>query len=281
MLACVLLRLLRAHVVLDTINVNSRLAYSMVVTKSSALIRASLWTIMEGFACRFCDSIIFVSNEDRKWALTTFRIDRVTHVLPHIVVFPQPNAIGEESIFGLDGLPMSVPLVTFVGDMASIQNRAASDYLIKVLGPRLLSERPQVRVVLVGRPPEGPLKDLPKNLIVSGYLRDLDRVLIRSTLFVAPMPYPSGRSSKMQLYLRSGKPVVATPEALGGFDPSRISSVTVSSLPSFAGAVIDVLDRIHIESDPQDYISQNTDASRVEFKAWEHTLSQVVASTGS
>lgn len=105
------------------------------------------------------------------------------------------------------------PTVLFMGNFNYIPNLEAA----KVIADELALRLPEVEFLLVGSDPP---KNLARreNLKILGYVNEIDPVLRRATVCIAPLRHGSGTRIKILTYLAAGKAVVATTKACEGID---------------------------------------------------------------
>jgi glycosyltransferase involved in cell wall biosynthesis len=136
-------------------------------------------------------------------------------------------------------------LVTFMGDLRTPVNKPAVDYIVKVCAPLLSNLRKDIVFVIVGRGYElWKKKDVPENVIFLGYLNldELQFLLAKSDVCIAPMIYNTGFKSKVISYILAKKPVVLTKEAALSLPLQYLPSLVVTSLENFPFEIINVID---------------------------------------
>lgn len=127
--------------------------------------------------------------------------------------------------------------VLFVGNFAYRPNQEAARDIAEAIAPRL----PAVRFVLAGGNPP-PLEGKPSNVLVTGYVPDLDPLLEAASVCIAPLRDGSGTRLKILTYLASGKAVVATSKAVEGLDVTDGTHLIIrDDMDGFAAAVASLL----------------------------------------
>jgi glycosyltransferase involved in cell wall biosynthesis len=115
--------------------------------------------------------------------------------------------------------------------------------LVREVLPRVVNRVPDARVVLVGRNPGDAVHALASERVeVTGTVDDVRPYLARATVFACPMRLGSGIKNKILQAWSMGRPVVATPESLGGLNAKDGFNILVrSDSNAFAEAVIELI----------------------------------------
>lgn len=111
----------------------------------------------------------------------------------------------------------SPPTLLFTGTMNFAPNVDAVNYLVREILP-LIPEHLEVRIV--GRNPGSSvlaLSGIDARVNVVGEVHDISQEYAQADIFVAPMLPSSGMKNKILEAMACGLPVVASPDALGGF----------------------------------------------------------------
>ena len=100
----------------------------------------------------------------------------------------------------------------FLGSFRHEPNRAALDWFIIEVLPRILARRPEARLVMVGSdpPPAHTYADSSGALQMAGYVEDVREPLDRYAVFVCPILSGSGVRVKLLEAFSAGIPVVST-----------------------------------------------------------------------
>jgi glycosyltransferase involved in cell wall biosynthesis len=136
-------------------------------------------------------------------------------------------------------------LVTFIGDLRTPLNKPAVDYIVKVCAPMLSNLRKDIIFAIAGRGYELWKKEnVPENVIFLGHLNrdELQFLLAKSDVCIAPMIYNTGFKSKVISYILAKKPVVLTKEATLSLPLQYLPSLVVASLENFPFEIINVID---------------------------------------
>ena len=130
----------------------------------------------------------------------------------------------------LDPVGTSPPTLLFVGYYRHPPNADAARWLVDEIFPRVRAACPDARLVLAGGelPPDiaaraGDGVELP------GAVTDLEALLERAAVVVAPLRTGGGARVKVLEALGAGKAVVATPRAVEGIDAGAVLRVASSA----------------------------------------------------
>lgn len=116
---------------------------------------------------------------------------------------------------------MEQPLsIGFLGTMDYSLNRRAALYFAREVMPLIWQELPDAVFTIIGRNPTREILALTEDarLRVTGAVEDVRPQVAGQQVIVVPMREESGIKNKLLEAMAMGKPVVATPQALGGVD---------------------------------------------------------------
>jgi glycosyltransferase involved in cell wall biosynthesis len=118
------------------------------------------------------------------------------------------------------GIPREAILILFtIPRLATFPSNEMALHSLFKLVPEIERTMPNVRFLILGGGPE--LRGPSPNVIYTGYVEDLPAYLNLADICVAPYPPQAvcgGTRNKICEYLACGKPLVATKEAMRGFD---------------------------------------------------------------
>ena len=103
--------------------------------------------------------------------------------------------------------------ISYMGDMAYIQNIDACLYFIENILPELAKNNPKVIFKIIGNRPPRKLQNLCKNnrnIKITGFVKDVKKELVTSHVMVCPIRISSGLQNKVIESLAIGVPVIAT-----------------------------------------------------------------------
>jgi hypothetical protein len=184
----------------------------------------------ERAACRAARLVVTISDSDRNEYAKWIEPDKIE-------VIPQGFDAELWNPF-YTPLPVSPPVVLFVGNFRLEHNREAARLIVKEILPRVVRVQPEVRFQLVGAEPPRDLQG--PNVEYPGFVDDLGPYLRRANLVIAPMPFGFGMSTKIVSAMAFGKTVLATPEGAGAI-PQRYRQLVVSPLDGFASRIVELL----------------------------------------
>jgi glycosyltransferase involved in cell wall biosynthesis len=161
---------------------------------------------------------------------------------PDRAVAVVPNGVDIEYFSPLPQ-PMDPRYVVFEGNMHFGPNVDAAQRLVRNILPAMKERLPDVRVGLVGRDPVDEVRALASpDVEVTGTVDDVRPYLARAAVFVCPLQLGSGIKNKILQAWAMGRPVVATPQCLGGLTAKDGHNILVRSEPrAFADAVCELL----------------------------------------
>jgi glycosyltransferase involved in cell wall biosynthesis len=118
-------------------------------------------------------------------------------------------------------------------------NIAAAIFLVEEILPKLLSQFPNITVLIAGANPSSDVQNLAsENVTVSGWMNDIREAYCESRVFVAPMFIGAGMQNKILEAMSSGLPVVTTSLAAEAFKEKDLSKVIeANSSFEFAKAI--------------------------------------------
>lgn len=129
--------------------------------------------------------------------------------------------------------------VAFVGSVDHAPNRDAVAWLLGALQPRWQALRPDARLLVVGAGWGDVVSGEVPGVALAGHVPDVDALLDRCRLTVAPLRFGAGVKGKVLASLARGVPVVASSLALEGIPPEAGPGALVADEPeAFAGAVV-------------------------------------------
>lgn len=151
-------------------------------------------------------------------------------MLPTVDVVP--NGV-DLDYFTSDGGPRDPATLVFTGKMSYHANVTAALTLLRDIMPRIWSQRPDVKLIIVGKKPPKAVRDLadryPTRVTVTGFVPDIRPYLWRSTIAVAPLSYSAGTQYKVIEAMACGTPVVASPQAASGLNAKFGEELLVSN----------------------------------------------------
>ncbi|OWQ87498.1 glycosyl transferase family 1 [Roseateles aquatilis] len=167
----------------------------------------------------------------------------------------------------LSSLPYDFSPVTgdlvFIGNMTTLQNLDAVQYMAREILPLIRRDRPEVRLRVIGRigPNERTQLEHIDGVVVTGQVDSVAVAAHGGAIGVCPMRLGAGVQNKVLEYMALGLPTVSTSIGLEGFHARDGVELAVADDPSsFAARVLRLLDdraaasrmaqaaRAHVES---------------------------------
>ena len=119
--------------------------------------------------------------------------------------------------------------IVFVGGYQHPPNVDAVQYFVKDVMPLLRKQLPGVRFYAVGSKPPAEIQALAsEDVIITGFVEDLEPLLDKMRVSVAPLRYGAGIKGKIGTAMAVGLPVVATPLAAEGMSLTDGENILVA-----------------------------------------------------
>jgi sugar transferase (PEP-CTERM/EpsH1 system associated) len=116
--------------------------------------------------------------------------------------------------------------LVFAGNMNYPPNIAAAIFLVEEILPKLLSQFPNVTLLIAGANPSSDVQNLAsENVTVSGWMNDIREAYCESRVFVAPMFIGAGMQNKILEAMSSELPVITTSLAAEAFPEKKLSKL--------------------------------------------------------
>jgi GT2 family glycosyltransferase len=157
-----------------------------------------------------------IINTDQTWVVTetektTIHSQNVSarvHVVPNIHPYPE---IATKSYDNTKD-------ILFIGSMSHPPNLDAMLFFIKNIWPSTASNIPEAKLIIIGHDPANTLHEFQSsNIIIKGYVPDIEEDLMQARIFVAPLRYGAGMKGKIGQALSYGIPTVTTSIGAEGF----------------------------------------------------------------
>jgi polysaccharide biosynthesis protein PslH len=203
-----------------------------------ARIRAYLdllaWQQYERRVVRRVNAIVVFTAQDRQ-VMESY----VAH--PPIVTIPFGTVLPLQALSPVGTPP---PSVLFVGNFRHPPNVDAAVRLARGIFPRVRQRYPEAMLYVVGAHPPAALRDAAgPNVVITGYVPDLNPHLDRAAVVVAPLRHGGGMRVKVLEALAAGKAVVASPLAATGISVSDgVQLVLAETDQQFSQQILRLLD---------------------------------------
>ena len=220
--AIAMVRSLHKPITIDTHCMNKDVALKLQrQNKFQGTIRTAIWHVIENSSLKRADKVIAISDQDRQFMMKHYQVpDERIVVIPHVVDAAaadkyQKQADNLKQQYARNGKKVAC----FVGDLGAIQNVETEKFIRENLAPHT----PNINYVLVGNNPKKLIsKD---NIVYTDFVESVDPYVMMADVCIAPMSIGSGIKTKLLDYLKYNKPIIATPVAIEGIDPSKDTKV--------------------------------------------------------
>jgi len=151
-----------------------------------------------------------------------------------------PNCVHSTEYERLNVEPVSNQLV-FTGPFRYRANYEAMRWFLGDVFPKILSQIPEVRLLITGDHANLPLPSF-RNVTLTGYVEDIKSLIASSWISIAPLLSGGGTRLKILEAMAIGTPVIATSKGAEGLDSMPGKHLLLAdSADSFADQVVNVL----------------------------------------
>jgi len=207
--------------------------------KNTGVLRRALETFTEKTAYNYADLILTVSQKEKR-CLKYYGIrERRVEVIPNGVDIecftdlPEISKVREK--YDLE----KSRIVIFVGNMEYSPNREAVELLSSMIAPKVLENIQNVKFLVVGRKPRE--TKLP-NIVFTGVVDSVPKLLAISDVAVAPLLHGSGTRLKILEYLSCGLPVISTSIGVEGLEVTNGFNILIEdNMERFASKIVQLL----------------------------------------
>ncbi len=192
--------------------------------------------------------------------------------------FYETYHLGEAELLELNPLNWhtSEDAVLFIGTLTWEANIDAAVYFLKDIWPNLIAQKPEMKFYIVGKNPDARIIKLAnesKNVILTGFVQNLDDYYSKSKVFISPLRFGSGIKVKVMNALYRGIPTVSTTVGAEGLAVKNESTMMVTDDPAqFAKDILRLIE------DPGlwNTISENSRQLAKDLYTWEAVFEKVV-----
>lgn len=232
-------RPLGVPITIDTHCMNKDVALKLMKqNKFTGSIRVVIWHLIESTMLRRANKVIAISENDKIFMQHHYHVpDSDITVIPHVVDPAAADKYEAEAHRLKSVLSKGYGhVVCFVGDLGAIQNIESEKFIRERLAPAF----PDIHFVLIGNNP----KDMQSNgnITYTGFVDAVDPYVMSVDICIAPMAVGSGIKTKVLDYLKYDKPIIATPVAVEGIDPS--AKTIVCELSEFKSEIENAIERM-------------------------------------
>jgi glycosyltransferase involved in cell wall biosynthesis len=143
-------------------------------------------------------------------------------------------------------------------------------WFVEEVLPKLLARNTQVKFVIAGSRPTPRVQALAgEHVEVTGFVEDMRREQARAEIAVVPIRIARGMQNKVLEAMACGKPVVATPNSLGGISARHGQEIKIAeSAKDFAHAVQELLEQAELRAQ----LGRSARVFAVETYSWNRNL---------
>jgi glycosyltransferase involved in cell wall biosynthesis len=219
----------------DTIGLNY-----LVWGAKKSLVERLLPVISYGFeiiACRLCNQIVAISEEDREKYLAIYNLTEKT-----VAVIPTP--LDEHIVARTKHYESENPVIVFHCNYDYPPNRFAVDFIVNELAPQLAKTNPSILIRIAG---EGVPVSNNENVEAVGFVDNIGEFLEAADIAIIPLPWGTGLRTKALDYMAAGVPIIATRAGIGGIPVQDGRDVIIAELcaAAFVQAIEELL-RNHV-----------------------------------
>jgi len=166
---------------------------------------------MEGKLVGEFDHVLVTSETDKKALL-----DLVSSGSSPAPISVLSNGVDLEFFHPNPEVERDAETLVFSGKMSYHANVSMVKFLVAEIMPRIWDERPDVRLVIVGKDPTVDVRalEVDSRIIVTGTVDDVRPYLWKATVAVVPLVYGAGIQNKILEAMACGTPVVTTSKTL-------------------------------------------------------------------
>ena len=178
-------------------------------------------SIIERICCKQADKIVVVSEEDKNNLLRLYGINKEKiHVIPNCAdseIFKYSD-VGRNLVRQIYDIKSETIVLTFVGNLNYIPNLMAVKHIVERIYPKIIKQHPNSKFLIVGGGHEMLQKYENKNIIFTGYVKNLRDYLSASDIVLAPIDFGSGTRLKTVEAASCSRPIVTTRKGVEGQD---------------------------------------------------------------
>lgn len=184
--------------------------------------------------CRSVRRVVSVSADDSRTMCELFGLDEVPSV---------PTGVDTEFFSPQSAEPVAD--LVFLGSMDWMPNIDGIQYFYKEIWPRIVEQRPETTVAVVGRRPSAAIVELSRldeRIRVTGTVDDVRPYLWGSTVSIVPLRIGGGTRLKIYESMAAGLPCVSTTIGAEGLQIHPPDDIRIADEPeAFAAQCVELL----------------------------------------
>jgi sugar transferase (PEP-CTERM/EpsH1 system associated) len=231
----------------------------------SRLIELEKLSRFERYICKRFHRVITVSERDKK------KLENLTGISNSTVV---PNGVDTDFFYPYpDKTPGISNDIIFVGYMGHYPNEDGILYFYNQIFPFVRREWPDIKLYVVGSSTRRIFElKTDKNVIVTGFVKDVRQYLRKCAVFVVPLRLGGGIRSKILEAMAMGMPVISTSTGCNGIQVTPGENIIVADgAREFARQTI----RLLKDKNLQEKLAKNGRALVEEKYGWQETIAQL------
>ncbi len=181
------------------------------------------------------DRALLVSSVEQAILSQRTQADNVFSIPPRLDGFPRNRRVWN-----------GVPEFVFLGSLNLAHNTISLETFLQQNMETLLQQIPNIRIAILGKGAGPTLKSLaalyPKHIILHGFVKDIDEILLRACAMISPLTFGSGIKLKVIDSLRCGIPLVTTSHGVEGIEVGDSRGVFEVGVSDFPAAMLSLLD---------------------------------------
>jgi glycosyltransferase involved in cell wall biosynthesis len=131
--------------------------------------------------------------------------------------------------------------ILFIGGFRHTPNVDAMKYFVSEIFPKIIKRVNNIKLIIIGSNPPQEILDLnSENILVKGYVKNLEMDFANARIFVSPVRFGAGMKGKIGLSLSYGIPTVSTTIGAEGFGFSGNELIIEDNPLKFAESVINL-----------------------------------------
>jgi glycosyltransferase involved in cell wall biosynthesis len=150
---------------------------------------------------------------------------RITVIPSGCTVLPAVDEHTKRELKRELGIDDNMVVAMFHGSHSHQPNSEAFEIIKKYIGPRLLSEDPQIKIIVFGT---GFPKSDSQNIKSLGFVKDLSKVIPVADLAIVPLISGTGTKLKIMDYMGMGIPVLTTEKGAEGIDATNMKNILIA-----------------------------------------------------